>query len=89
MRDVEFMLGIRLGIYWKFTWGVFIPVSLVCIFVYSLANFRTFVAPDGYHYPTSLVASGWVLAALALIQVPIWAGMAIYKRKGSLLDVRF
>ena len=59
------------------------------IFVYSLANFRTFVAPDGYQYPAALVSSGWVLAALALLQVPIWAGVSIYKRKGSLLDVRF
>jgi solute carrier family 6 amino acid transporter-like protein 5/7/9/14 len=86
LRDVEFMLGIRLGIYWKFTWGVFIPLSLMGIFIYSLANFRTFVT-EGYIYPASLTGSGWVLAALALLQVPIWAGLAIYKRKGSLLDV--
>ncbi|XP_046656086.1 sodium-dependent nutrient amino acid transporter 1-like isoform X1 [Daphnia pulicaria] len=85
LRDTEFMLGIRLGIYWKFTWGFFIPFSLMGIFIYSLANFRTFVT-DGYVYPASLTGSGWVLAALALIQVPIWAGIAIYKRKGSLLD---
>ncbi|XP_046454677.1 sodium-dependent nutrient amino acid transporter 1-like isoform X2 [Daphnia pulex] len=85
LRDTEFMLGIRLGIYWKFTWGFFIPLSLMGIFIYSLANFRTFVT-DGYVYPASLTGSGWVLAALALIQVPIWAGIAIYKRKGSLLD---
>lgn len=82
------MLGIRLGIYWKFTWGIFIPLSLMAIFVYSLINFRTFVAPDGYHYPAALVSSGWVLAAFALLQVPIWAGVSIYKRKGSFSDVR-
>ena len=79
-------LILRLGIYWKFTWGVFIPLSLMGIFIYSLANFRTFVT-EGYIYPASLTGSGWVLAALALLQVPIWAGLAIYKRKGSLLDV--
>lgn len=81
------MLGIRLGIYWKFTWGLFIPLSLVGIFIYSLANFRTFVT-DGYVYPASLTGSGWVLAALALLQVPIWAVVSIVKRKGSALDVR-
>ncbi|XP_057381028.1 sodium-dependent nutrient amino acid transporter 1-like isoform X2 [Daphnia carinata] len=85
LRDAEFMLGIRLGIYWKFTWGLFIPLSLMGIFIYSLANFRTFVT-DGYVYPASLTGSGWVLAALALLQVPIWAGVSILKRKGSLMD---
>ena len=81
------MLGIRLGIYWKFTWGIFIPFALTGILVYSLVTFRTFES-DGYVYPTSLVGAGWVLAAFALLQVPFWSGMAMYKRKGSLIDVR-
>lgn len=86
MRDVEFMLGIRLGIYWKFTWGLFIPASLIAIFIYSLVTFRSF-SSNGYVYPTALISAGWVLAAVALLQLPIWAFMAIYKRKGSFLEV--
>lgn len=58
------------------------------IFVYALANFPTFKS-DGYVYPAALTGSGWVLAALALLQVPIWAVVSIWKREGSLLDVRF
>lgn len=72
------MLGIRLGIYWKFTWGVFIPVSLSAIFVYSLVNFRTFEA-NGYVYPAALTGAGWVLAAAALLQIPFWAAYTLLR----------
>lgn len=89
LRDVDFMLGIRLGIYWKFTWGIFIPLSLMGIFVYSFINFPAFMdKTSGYVYPTSLTASGWILAVIALIQIPIWGAYAIYKQKQeSLLGV--
>ena len=32
LRDIKFMLGIDLGIYWKFCWSFFIPLTLACIF---------------------------------------------------------
>lgn len=81
------MLGIRLGIYWKFTWGLAIPLSLIGIFAYSFINFRTFES-GGYVYPTSLIAAGWVLAIFALGQIPFWGMYAIYKqKKGSFIDV--
>ena len=81
------MLGIRLGIYWKFTWGFFIPISLFGIFTYSFINFRSFESA-GYVYPVSLTASGWVLAVFALIQLPLWGFYAVYKqKKGSLFHV--
>jgi solute carrier family 6 amino acid transporter-like protein 5/7/9/14 len=83
LKDVEFMLGIRLGIYWQFSWGVFIPVALIGIFIYSLANFRVFQMGD-YIYPTSVIVAGWVIAMSALIQVPLWGIYVVYKeKKGS------
>lgn len=80
------MLGIKLGIYWKFSWGIFIPLSLLTIFVYSLATFEP-LRSGSYVLPTALTSAGWVLAAIALLQVPLWAFMAMYKRKGSMIDV--
>ena len=82
------MLGIRLGIYWKFTWGIFIPISLMGIFIYSFFNFPAFETKSKYSYPSSLVTSGWVLAVIALIQIPIWGAYVVYKqKKGSFIDV--
>lgn len=34
-RDIEFMLGRKTGIYWKFCWAFLIPVLLAIIFIYS------------------------------------------------------
>jgi solute carrier family 6 amino acid transporter-like protein 5/7/9/14 len=36
-HDIEFMLQIKIGWFWRFTWGIFVPVVLVVILVYSLA----------------------------------------------------
>ena len=54
LKDVEFMLGIRLGYYWKFTWGLFIPVTLGFIFIYSTFNLQEFKLGD-YVYPPKLI----------------------------------
>lgn len=50
IRDMKFMLGVDLGIYWKFCWAFFIPVSLTGILLYILIDLRlpTF---DGQEYP--------------------------------------
>ena len=36
--DIQFMVGQRPNIYWRFCWAVFIPVSLIAIFIYSLVE---------------------------------------------------
>jgi len=89
LKDVEFMLGVRLGRYWQFSWGLFIPFSLLGIFVYSLFNFPAFQEGD-YFFPSSLVASGWVLAVAALLQIPCWGAFVVYHQKrGSTWTERF
>ena len=36
--DLEFMIGRRPNLYWKFCWAAFIPVALLAIFVYAVWN---------------------------------------------------
>lgn len=36
VKDIRFMLDFGLGIYWKFTWCIFIPVALSVIFIYAM-----------------------------------------------------
>jgi len=89
LKDVEFMLDIRLSRYWQFSWGLFIPISLLGIFFYSLFQFPTFQEGD-YIFPMSLVGSGWVLAVAALLQIPCWAAYVVYHQKrGTTLMQRF
>ncbi|XP_045603301.1 sodium-dependent nutrient amino acid transporter 1 isoform X2 [Procambarus clarkii] len=77
MRDLKFMMNINLGIYWKFCWVFFIPVSLSAILVYSLVDFKlpTF---DNKDYPVIAYACGWILAAVALGMVPLCFIHALY-----------
>lgn len=50
-RDIRFMLGFGLGIYWKFTWFIFIAVALAVIFVYAMIVYEPLKTDDGEYYP--------------------------------------
>lgn len=59
-RDIEFMLGIKLSIYWKFCWGFFIPVGLTVILAYSLITSDE-LTNNGVSYPP--IAIGQLLCS--------------------------
>lgn len=46
LEDIKFMLGIDLGIYWKFCWGILIPICLTFMFVYFAATFEQITYAD-------------------------------------------
>jgi solute carrier family 6 amino acid transporter-like protein 5/7/9/14 len=50
VRDVEYMLNKKIGFYWKFCWGFFIPFTLVFILGYSLATSKV-IQYEGNDYP--------------------------------------
>ncbi len=50
LRDIKFMLNIDLGIYWKFCWGFFIPVSLSFFFIYFCYEYEP-IKYAGIAYP--------------------------------------
>jgi solute carrier family 6 amino acid transporter-like protein 5/7/9/14 len=39
VKDIEFMLNIKLWNYWKLTWAYIIPITLLIIFVYTSATY--------------------------------------------------
>jgi len=80
ISDIHFMLGVRLGPYWKLTWAYIIPITLLFIFCYGMSQYEPLGEGD-YIYPSSAIGAGWVLAAIAVLQVPIWAIYVIYNQK--------
>lgn len=54
IRDIEFMLGVKIGWYWKFCWGFFVPCGLSGIFIYAMAT-ETRLTYNGWGYPDSAV----------------------------------
>jgi len=69
--DIKFMLNVSVGIYWKFCWGFFIPISLLAIFIYFLVSY-TPLTYQGEPYPKSMEYGGYILTIFALIQIPFW-----------------
>ena len=46
------MLGFGLGLYWKFSWAIFVPLSLTIIFIYFMsAQFQHPQTGDGQVFP--------------------------------------
>lgn len=71
MRDIKFMLGIDLGLYWKVCWAFIVPGSLSFFFIYYITRFPV-VAYAGVPLPQAAVYGGWIIFGLALSQVFIW-----------------
>ena len=54
LEDIKFMLDIDLGIYWKFCWGILIPVALSFFFVYYTVTFEQ-IKYAGRDYPQAAI----------------------------------
>ena len=81
-RDIEFMLNRKVGFYWKFCWAFVVPVGLSVILTYSLATAKP-LTHDGHSFPTIAIICGWILAAMALLLIPICAIHTIMTRRSD------
>jgi solute carrier family 6 amino acid transporter-like protein 5/7/9/14 len=91
LNDLEFMLGIKLGWYWKFCWGFASPCGLTVILVYILATEerRTF---NDLAFPDWAIILGWMIAAVAFMVIPTLAIVSLVQSKadgflGKLKDI--
>ncbi|KAG4076274.1 hypothetical protein HA402_014823 [Bradysia odoriphaga] len=85
--DIEFMLGIKTGWYWRLCWAIITPALMTAIFVYNLIMFEP-VTYKGHEYPHYAYAIGWVISAVGIMQLPFWALYAVYQQKGDTLMER-
>ncbi|XP_044731735.1 sodium-dependent nutrient amino acid transporter 1-like isoform X2 [Chrysoperla carnea] len=76
--DVEFMLNIKVGAYWRVCWGFVSPLLLIVITIYTFVTIEP-LKYNGVGYPTSFLAIGWLILFVGCIQLPIWACWAIWK----------
>ncbi|GFQ82789.1 sodium-dependent nutrient amino acid transporter 1, partial [Trichonephila clavata] len=75
-KDVEFMLNKSPGIFWKFTWSFTAPVALMVIFVFGIIDAESKADPSASQWASNV---GWILAAFALIQIPLWFIVEVYR----------
>lgn len=102
------MFGYGLGIYWKYTWCILIPIALLVIFIYAMVNYEPIMTDDGQTYPPGvsgrnwkvyliklalifkrcIIAASWILAAIAIAQIPGWGAYVVWKQLGwSFIEV--
>ncbi|XP_075437679.1 sodium-dependent proline transporter-like [Ascaphus truei] len=73
--------------YFKACWVFFTPVLLLFILFYIFMEmYHTPLRYGHYEYPRWGKALGICMGALCCIQIPIWAGVAIFKESGTLMD---
>jgi len=66
LKDIRFMLNYGLGIYWKFTWTIFIPVALSVIFIYAMVTYKPLETSKDNPFPVA--ATGMAKKFTALFQ---------------------
>ena len=69
-NDVEFMLNIKVGMYWRWCWGIFTPITMVVILIYSLAIASPLTYGD-YVYPDAAYGKCYQQSNSKIIRIAI------------------
>ncbi|XP_011144447.1 sodium-dependent nutrient amino acid transporter 1-like [Harpegnathos saltator] len=86
LNDMEFMLGNRLGIYWRLCWLLVTPLLMIVILIYTIA---TYEAPtyDGLRFPDYAYGIGWFMFAIGIFPIVWWiCQKIIVNRSSSLIE---
>ncbi|XP_058459188.1 sodium-dependent nutrient amino acid transporter 1-like [Malaya genurostris] len=79
-RDIEFMLNIKTGLYWRICWAFVTPVLLVAILFYHILTYQS-LTYHGYVFTDGMYAFGWCVFAGGVLQLPAWAVYTFMRRK--------
>lgn len=69
--DLEFAIGRRMSIYWRFCWVFLSPVSMLLVIIYAVATMGP-VQYSQLDFPIEYVVAGWSLLLIGVVQLPIW-----------------
>uniref|UniRef100_W8AWS8 Transporter n=2 Tax=Ceratitis capitata TaxID=7213 RepID=W8AWS8_CERCA len=83
-KDIEFMIGHRIGRYWRWCWALITPGIMTLILIYFYATYQS-LTYNNVPYPNWAYALGWTITAFGVLQVPIWAVVAIVRQPGESL----
>ncbi|KAH1006547.1 hypothetical protein HUJ05_007272 [Dendroctonus ponderosae] len=81
-QDVEAMLGMKPGIYWRVCWKFISPSFIVCVVMFGLLYHQPLVYND-YSYPNWAEWVGWSLALSSIMMIPLGAIIQLCKTPGS------
>lgn len=82
LNDMEFMLGSRLGIYWRLCWFLITPLLMIVILIYTCATYQPPLY-DGTRFPDYAYGIGWFILALGTFPIIWFIGQKIVTNKAS------
>jgi len=87
-RDLEFMLNIKIGLYWKICWAFLVPTLLIVILMSTLYTAQD-LTHNGANFPSIAIMCGWTLSTITIAIVPVCALHTVLKRKGTSVFKKF
>lgn len=82
LNDVEFMLGSRPSIYWRFCWFFITPILMIVILLYTIVTYES-PKYDDVEFPAYALGIGWSLLALAIAVIIGCMVQKLYQLKSS------
>ncbi|XP_072381161.1 sodium-dependent nutrient amino acid transporter 1-like [Diabrotica undecimpunctata] len=80
--DIEFMSKRKVGIYWRLTWGLLMPLLLILIFLYFIWTLKPITyGIDSLRLPLGLEIFGWSILAVTVIQLMGWFFYYLYANR--------
>ncbi|XP_037555084.1 sodium-dependent proline transporter-like isoform X1 [Dermacentor silvarum] len=83
-NDIKFMLGKSPPWIFRFSWAFLSPLILCVLVVYGLAMAAPVMYNNVEPYPAWANRVGWFLASLSMIQIPLWAGVALFRARKNI-----
>ncbi|KAM7342970.1 sodium-dependent nutrient amino acid transporter 1 isoform 2-T2 [Cochliomyia hominivorax] len=81
-KDAEFMMGRKVGPYWRWCWAIVTPAIMTAILIYFLCTY-TPLTYNGEVYPDWAYAIGWTITCFGVLQVPIWIVVGAIRAPGA------
>ncbi|KAM7343169.1 sodium-dependent nutrient amino acid transporter 1 [Cochliomyia hominivorax] len=87
-QDIEFMLGVKTSLYWRICWAIVTPGLMFAVLVYTLITLKP-LDYKGVAYPELAYNLAWLIWAIGVGQLPLWALYTISKQPGKTLNEKF
>ncbi|KAL8591588.1 hypothetical protein ACOMHN_055555 [Nucella lapillus] len=81
--DIESMLGFRPNYFWMVCWAGVSPLGLFLLFILSFVGYEP-MNLDGYIYPEWAAVAGWLLTAVSIACIPLYALYLFLSSRGTL-----
>ncbi|XP_017068126.2 sodium-dependent nutrient amino acid transporter 1 [Drosophila eugracilis] len=86
-KDIEFMLGRKVGLYWRLCWSILTPLIMTVILIYFYATYEP-LTYNNIIYPNWAYSIGWMITAFGILQLPLWMIVAIIRDPGQSLGAK-